>query len=55
VNPLNYPAIAILLLTWCTLASADHKPETQWSWHVQSAGADESFLSVYQRDHLLGI
>jgi hypothetical protein len=55
VNSLSYSAIAILLLTWWAFASADHKPDAQWSWHVQSAGADESLLSVYQRDHLLGI
>ncbi len=43
------------LLAWCTLAGADHKPDADWSWHVMSAGADESRLSVYRRDRLLGI
>ena len=55
LNQLSFSAIAFLLLVWCALASAAHKPDAQWSWHVQSAGGDESLLSVYQRDHLLGI
>jgi len=55
MNPLSYPAIAILILAWCAVASADHKPDAQWSWHVQSAGADESLLSVFRRDQMLGI
>jgi hypothetical protein len=55
MNLLSYPGIAILLLTWCSVVSADHKPDAPWSWHLQSAGADESLLSVYRRDHLLGI
>ena len=55
MNPLSYPGIAIMLLTWCSVVSADHKPDAQWSWHLQSAGADESILSVYRRDQLLGI
>jgi hypothetical protein len=36
-------------------AAADHNPDAEWSWHVVSAGADESRLSIHQRDRLLGI
>ena len=43
------------LLTWCALAGADHQPDAQWSWHVLSAGADESRLSVYRGSTPLGI
>ncbi len=43
------------LVAWCSFAGADHKPEAELSWHVISSGLDESRLSIYQREQLLGI
>jgi hypothetical protein len=45
----------MLLLACCATASADHRPGYEWSWHILSAGADESRISLYQRDQLFGI
>ena len=36
-------------------ASADHKPDAVWSWHILSTGISESRMSIYRRDELLGI
>jgi len=55
MNQLKIRNLLLPLLAWCTLADADHKLDADWSWHVMSAGADESRLSVYRRDRLLGI
>lgn len=55
MNQLKIRNLLLPLLAWCTFAGADHKPDADWSWHVMSAGADESRLSIYQRDKLLGI
>jgi len=43
------------MLVFCATVNADHKPDAEWSWHVQSAGADESRLAVHQRDQRFGI
>jgi hypothetical protein len=55
MSQLKVRNLLLPLLVWCSLAGADHKPEADWSWHVVSAGADESRLSIYRRDQLLGI
>ncbi len=55
MNKLKIHNLLLPLLVWCTLAGADHKPDADWSWHVVSAGADESRMSVYRGDRLLGI
>jgi hypothetical protein len=45
-----------LLFLFCFIpASADHKPDAEWSWHVVSAGGDESRMSIYRGDQLHGI
>jgi hypothetical protein len=45
----------LLLLIPNFHALADHQPEAEWSWHVLSAGADESRLSVYRGQLMFGI
>ena len=52
---LKKSVLLLSLLTWCALAGADHQPDAHWSWHVLSAGADESRLSVYRGSTPLGI
>jgi hypothetical protein len=47
--------ICLLLLVSTSLVRADHDPASAWSWHVMSAGGDESRLAVYQFDRLIGI
>ena len=49
--------VPVLLLLSCLVsgARADHQSDAEWSWHLLSAGLDESRLSVYQRDRLVGI
>ena len=49
------PGLLLLALIFSAAAIADHKPHADWSWHVISAGADESRLSIYRRDQLFGI
>ena len=44
-----------MFLLCCATADADHKPDSEWSWHVHAAGADESRLTVFQRDGRFGI
>lgn len=45
-----------LLLLYCSIpASANHQPDADWSWHVVSAGGDESRLSIYRGEQLHGI
>ena len=55
MSPYTIQKFAVLLFACCATAAADHRPDAAWSWHVISAGADESRLSVYQRDRLIGI
>ena len=55
MSSLKKSVLLLSLLVWCTLANADHEPDAHWSWHVVSAGADESRLSVYRASTLLGI
>lgn len=47
--------LAFLIAVCFASVSADHKADAVWSWHVLSSGLDESRLSVYRRDQLLGI
>lgn len=47
--------LAFLIAACCASVSADHKVDAPWSWHVLSSGLEESRLSVYRRDQLLGI
>jgi hypothetical protein len=47
--------LLLSLLVWCALVGADHLPDAHWSWHVVSAGADESRVSVYRGSTPLGI
>jgi len=54
MNPIKY-RIILMLLVFFTTAQADHRPGYEWSWHILSAGSDESRLSIYQRDQLFGI
>lgn len=45
-----------LLSLFCfSLAMADHKPNAEWSWHLLSAGSDESRLSIYRGEQLHAI
>ena len=39
-----------VLLLCCAIVGADHKPEADWSWHVQSSGPDETRLVVFQKE-----
>lgn len=55
MSTLKKPVLLLFLLSWCALAGADHQPDAHWSWHVVSAGADESRLSVYRGSTPLGI
>jgi len=55
MSALKKSVLLLSLLAWCALASADHEPDADWSWHVVSAGADESRLSVYRASTPLGI
>ena len=52
---LKKPVLLLSLLLWCALAGADHQPDEHWSWHVVSAGADESRMSVYRGSTPLAI
>ena len=47
--------LALFSLIFNAGVIADHKPDADWSWHVISAGLDESRLSIYRRDQLFGI
>jgi len=51
----KYSGLAFLIAACCASVNADHKADAPWSWHVLSSGLDESRLSVYRRDQLLGI
>ena len=47
-----------ILLFWLLFhhgLQADHKPDAPWSWHIVSGGSDESRISIYRRDTLIGI
>jgi hypothetical protein len=55
VRLLKYPMYPILLLACSVTVSADHKPDADWSWHLQSSGTDATRLVVYQRDQRFGI
>ncbi len=55
MSPPKSFSLLLLLLVWSLSAIADHKPDAHWSWHVLSSGSDESRLSVYRADELLGI
>lgn len=55
MQPLKIVNLVILLLAGCAVAYAGHRPEAEWSWHVLSTGADESRLSVFRREQLIGI
>ena len=54
---MKYPQLSILVLSMLLAGAprADHKPAAEWSWHVHSAGIDESRLLVYQRDRHFAI
>ncbi len=51
----KYSKLALLIAAGCVNANADHKADAPWSWHIVSAGLDESRISVHRRDRLLGI
>jgi len=48
-------SLSLLLLCCSVTASANHQPDAEWSWHVVSAGGDESRLSIYRGQQLHGI
>ena len=51
-----FPRRTVLLLLFvATGAAAEHKPDAPWSWHILSGGSDESRISIYRRDALIGI
>ena len=52
---IRYRYIAFLLLAICADASTDHKAGAPWSWHVLSAGLDESRVAIYRQQQLIGI
>ncbi len=47
--------LALLMLALASGALAEHKIGTTWSWHVLSAGLDESRVAIYDRKTLIGI
>ncbi len=55
LGTIKHRGLAFLIAACCVSVSADHKADAPWSWHVLSSGLDESRLSVYRRDQLLGI
>ncbi len=48
-------ALALLALLLSSSVLADHDREADLSWHLLSAGLDESRVSVYARGTLVGI
>ena len=52
---IKYSKLTLLLAACVVNANADHKADAPWSWHVVSAGLDESRISIHRRDQLLGI
>lgn len=52
---IKYGKFAFLVAACCANANADHKADALWSWHIVSAGLDESRISIHRRDQLLGI
>ncbi|MDJ0777978.1 MAG: hypothetical protein QNJ85_08955 [Gammaproteobacteria bacterium] len=48
-------ALLLLLPLMTTAVSADHDHDADLSWHLLSAGLDESRVSVYTRGILVGI
>ena len=52
---IKYGKFALLVAACCVNANADHKADAPWSWHIVSAGLDESRISIHRRDQLLGI
>jgi hypothetical protein len=55
MNITKYSKLVLLLAACVVNVNADHKADAPWSWHIVSAGLDESRISVYRRDQLLGI
>ena len=47
--------LAPLLLALASNALADHTIGTTWSWHLLSAGLDESRVAIYDKKALIGI
>ena len=47
--------LMLVCLAWPLLSVADHDASKGWSWHVLSAGFDESRVSLYQAERLHGI
>ena len=47
--------LLLLLSLLAAAVSADHDSESLLSWHLLSAGLDESRLSVYRQETLVGI
>lgn len=47
--------LMLLMLALASGALADHKNGTTWSWHVLSAGLDESRVAIYDKKALVGI
>ena len=46
---------SFLLASIFTSAVADHESGAAWSWHVVSAGLDESRVALYRQQQLVGI
>ena len=55
MTKLTRPGLLLLMLSFSLTAGADHSPDAEWSWHVVSAGSDESRLSVYRGKQMFGI
>jgi hypothetical protein len=55
MNIIKYGKLALLIAACWVNANADHKVDAPWSWHIVSAGLDESRISVHRHDQLLGI
>ncbi|MDH3388040.1 MAG: hypothetical protein OEN02_09045 [Gammaproteobacteria bacterium] len=51
----RYRRIALLLLVLSANAGAHHDSGADWSWHVVSAGLDESRVAIYRQRDLVGI
>lgn len=55
MNINKYSWIALLFTACCVNVGAGHKDDAPWSWHIRSAGSDESRIAIYRGNQPLGI
>ena len=54
MNINRHSLIALLFGACCVNVGAGHKDNAPWSWHIRSAGSDESRIAIYRGDKPLG-